>query len=288
MALNSPSHRFGQIIGDILETTMIHYLSPVAEKYSLYLDYKHPRIARNGNKEVQWEDINGNKHKLDIVMEKNGDESRFGEPRIFIETAWRRYTKHSKNKAQEISGAIKPLIEKYKVLAPFFGAIVAGDFTQNSINQMISEGFEVVYIPIALIQKAFETVNIDASWEEDTPENVLQEKIDSFNRLNDVDKDRIRDELINLTSDQLNTFRLKVMESLERRIESIRIMSLYGEENLFASIQEACDFISGFVVRESKPYFYKFEIYVRYSNGDKFEAHFADRRNAVTFLEKIS
>lgn len=220
VALNSPSHRFGQIIDDILEEAMIKYLQPVADKYSLYLDYRHDRSARNGQREVRWVDVNGNTHKLDIVMEKNDDEARLGEPRVFIEIAWRRYTKHSKNKAQEISGAIRPLIAKYSTFTPFFGAIVAGVFTQNALNQMTSEGFEVVYIPIEIIQRAFNIVGIDAHWEENTQEHILQEKVDAFGRLSPLEIERIKDERINLTNEQFGKFRSKLCTSLERKIDA--------------------------------------------------------------------
>ena len=106
----SPAHRFGQIIGDLLESTLIRYCHAIANEYGMYLDYKHPRPARNNQNEVRWVDINGNTHKLDIVIEHEGSEIKTGNPRAFIEIAWRRYTKHSKNKAQEISAAIgKPI-----------------------------------------------------------------------------------------------------------------------------------------------------------------------------------
>ena len=74
----SPAHRFGQIIGDLLEETMYEYCKPIADNHGLYMDYKHERDARGGKKEVKWEDINGNIHKLDIVMEKDGTEAEFG------------------------------------------------------------------------------------------------------------------------------------------------------------------------------------------------------------------
>ena len=121
---SSPAHRFGQIIGDLVESTMINYLNDVAQDYSLYLDYRHPRKARNSQNEVIWVDINKNKHKLDIVMEDGGTEESFGIPRVFIEVAWRKYTKHSKNKVQEISGAIVPLIEKYGRYSPFYLSLI--------------------------------------------------------------------------------------------------------------------------------------------------------------------
>lgn len=115
----SPAHRFGQIIGNLLEDTLIRYCQPIAKENDMYLDYRHPRIARNNQDEVRWTDINGNTHKLDIVIESEGTEECIGKPRAFIEMAWRRYTKHSKNKAQEISAAIKPLVRCYSEFTHF-------------------------------------------------------------------------------------------------------------------------------------------------------------------------
>lgn len=83
----SPAHRFGQIIGDFLEGTLIRYCQPIAAKYNIYLDFKHPRPARNNQNEVKWKDINGNTHKLDIVIECEGSETKLGKPRAFIEIA---------------------------------------------------------------------------------------------------------------------------------------------------------------------------------------------------------
>lgn len=287
MTLDSPSHRFGQIIGDTFEETMIQYLRPIADKYSLYFDHRHPRSARKGQKEVRWADINGNTHKLDIVMERNGDEAHLGDPCVFIEIAWRRYTKHSKNKAQEISGAIRPLITKYSDFTPFFGAIVAGVFTQSSLNQMRTEGFEVLYIPIGIIEQAFGVVGIDAHWEENTPSHILQEKVDAFELLTPDDVECIKAELISLISEQLGEFCFKLCNSLERKIDTIRVISVFGDEGIFATIDEACNFIAASNYRSCQFEFYRYEIYVRYSNGDKLEAQYTEISNAIAFLQSL-
>ena len=79
-------------------------------------------------------DLNGNEHDLDFVLERGGTATKRGIPVAFIETAWRRYTKHSRNKAQEIQGAIVPLFETYKRYHPLMGAILAGDFTPGALT----------------------------------------------------------------------------------------------------------------------------------------------------------
>jgi hypothetical protein len=75
-------------------------------------DKKGPRPKVRGKKrKVAWTDSEGNVHDLDYVFEMNGTRDTMGEPVAFIELAWRRYTKHSRNKAGEIEAALVPLGE---------------------------------------------------------------------------------------------------------------------------------------------------------------------------------
>jgi hypothetical protein len=132
----SHSHKFGQIIGDLLETAILPLLEKFVKQNKLFLDKKGERKARNGKK-VSWIDNRGNKHDLDFVIERGGTEEIIGTPIAFIESAWRRYTKHSRNKAQEIQSAIIPLVEKYTNLSPFFGVVLAGEFTEGALNHIL-------------------------------------------------------------------------------------------------------------------------------------------------------
>src|SRR6266436_4004086 len=132
----SPSHRFGQIIGDMLEWAVRPILEAIAKELGLYLDGKGERKARGTKRKVAWMDALGNTHDLDYVFEFGGSDEQIGSPRAFIEIAWRRYTKHSRNKAQEIQGAILPLAERYSEYHPFLGVVLGGVFTDGSLNQL--------------------------------------------------------------------------------------------------------------------------------------------------------
>lgn len=173
---HAPGHRFGQIIGDMLELAIRPPLIDVARKHGLYLDWKHERPARNGRKLVKWTDSKRNEHDLDYVLEAGGSEDTQGTPKAFIEIAYRRYTKHSRNKAQEIQGAITPLAETYSDHHPFLGVVLAGVFTSRSLAQLRSHNFGVLYFPFDSIVKAFKAVNIDAFFDEDTPDDNIQGK----------------------------------------------------------------------------------------------------------------
>ena len=61
-----------------------------------------------------------------------------------------------------------PLAETYHYEAPFLGAIVAGDFTNNALVQLHSLGFQVLYFPYSEVLAVFRSVGIDASYEEYT------------------------------------------------------------------------------------------------------------------------
>jgi hypothetical protein len=172
----SPTHRFGQIIGDHVEFALREPLAILAAKYSLYLDYKHPRETRDGRRRVTWRDNKGNNHDLDYVLERGGSETAVGRPKAFIEIAYRRYTKHSRNKAQEMQGAILPLGETYSGDHPFLGVVLAGVFTGPSIAQLRSFGFGVLYFPFDSIVQAFAEAGIDAHFDEASTDAAVRKK----------------------------------------------------------------------------------------------------------------
>ena len=89
MAL-SPSHRFGQIIGDLLEEVMGPQFEIFCSSRGLYLDKSGVRGAARDGKKVSWLDKYGNSHDLDFVIEKGGSANVRGRPLAFIEAAWRR------------------------------------------------------------------------------------------------------------------------------------------------------------------------------------------------------
>lgn len=285
----SQAHRFGQIIGDLLEDTIIEYCRPIADEYNMYLDYKHERNARKGQKEVRWVDINGNTHKLDIVIEKDGSEDKKGSPRAFIEVAWRRYKKHAKAKAQEISAAIKPLISLYSGHNPFYGAVLAGEFTDNSLNQMKSEGFTILHFSTKVIEDTLLGHGINAHWDEATSEEELQNRVEQMEALSEEELSKIRESLMKNNWEQWEIFVEKLERALERTLESIQIITLYGNVHDFTSIQDACHYISSDIetVTFDKDSFYRYEIVLKYSNGDRIEMQFKEQQTALMQLRQL-
>jgi hypothetical protein len=256
----SPSHKWGQIIGDFLEEVFSAQLAKFARKHKLYLDTKGERPARKGKK-VSWVDSFENTHDLDFVLERNGTKNRIGEPVAFIESAWRRYTKHSRNKAQEIQGAILPLVTTHKNFAPFIGVMLAGEFTGGALNQLKSLGFNVLYFPYDLILQSFKKYGIDASTEEDTSEKDFLDKIhkwESFNKKKDLAR-----YLLRLNKNEVDNFFENLEKAVSRFIDSVSVLPLHGTCSTLITVKEAIDFIENYRSKNGSQPVLKYEIIVR-------------------------
>lgn len=285
----SPSHKYGQLIGNMLEEMFTPIFQNIADNNKLFLDYVgRSRTARKGKK-VSWDDAYGSKHDLDFVLEFEGSEHNIGRPAAFVESAWRRYTKHSKNKVQEIQAAVLPIAEKYKSENPFLGAILAGEFTSPSLAQINSAGFEVIYIEYKTICKAFQAAGIDATFEEDTPESELNEKVQSILSLTNGDLVSIKEKILKDIAPQISSFEEKLISKITKQIKKIIISPLYSKRCEFADLNEAKKFIQHFDEKNSENgnVFYKYEIIVEYMNGDEVRGSFTDRNKAINLLDSV-
>jgi hypothetical protein len=285
----SPSHRFGQIIGDLLEEVMEPQLEMFCSSRGLYLDKSGVRGAARNGKKVSWLDKYGNSHDLDFVIEKGGSASVRGRPLAFIEAAWRRYTKHSRNKAQEIQGAVLPIAEKYEWDKPFLGVILAGVFTTGSLTQMKTSGFEVALFPYESIVAAFASVGIAVNFDEDTPDSVFQTTISNIEAISPSVREQLKQHLVATNQVILNGFFAELQATLDRQIDRIFLIPLHGQQNEFGTVADAIAFVTNY--QESSLHdgtFRKYEIIVRYTNDDKIDASFQNKEKAVAFLHYIA
>lgn len=283
----SPAHRFGQIIGDLLEEIVLPQLQEYCDDRGLYLDKKGKRIARAGSK-VSWRDRYDNYHDLDFVIESGGTDNAVGRPVAFIEAAWRRYTKHSRAKAQEIQGAVMPIAEKHHWDKPFMGAILAGVFTKDSLAQMRSCGFETILMPYKSIVAAFASVGIDACFDEGTPDEDFERAVKKIEALKTAERDALKEHLVKSNATQLEGFFDSLKKAIDRTVSRIVVVPLHGAENLFESVDAAKQFLNSHDQSKAEAgEFRKYEIIVGYSNGDRVEASFEEKAAALDFLAYI-
>lgn len=284
----SPSHKFGQIIGDLLEELIHPVLDEFCKERLLYLDRHGKREGVRKGKKVSWEDKYGNLHDLDFVIEKEGSSRELGRPVAFIEAAWRRYTKHSRNKAQEIQGAVLPIKEKFQWDQPFLGAVLAGEFTQGALDQLKSVGFEVLYIEYNSIINAFASVGINAKFDESTPDIEFKECVNQIDELDDTERQKLKDALIQDNKDKISNFFEALVERLDRIIDRILIFPLFGQENTFTDITSAFQFLEGYdeIYREGG--FKEYEVIIRYNNGNTVNGKFNTKKAVLNFLKYVA
>lgn len=279
----SPAHRFGQIIGEVLESAIDPLLSKFAKEHNLYLDRKGERPCRVGRK-CTWIDSNKNKHDLDFVLERGGTPNKVGVPAAFIETAWRRYTKHSRNKAQEIQGAIMPLVETYKTAGPFIGAVLAGVFTNGALTQLSSLGFNLLYFPYESVIKVFSEFGIDASSEEDTSDADFQKKVNAYEALSGKQRIALAKRLLDAHKHDVKSFISSLEKVVRRQVERIIILPLHGSLTELKTIADAIKFIEKYDEKATEKPIERYEIQIRYNNGNLIEGKFKDKESAIEFL----
>lgn len=287
MAL-SYAHMYGELIGEFFELSMIKYLRPTVESLGYYLDYRHERFARGGQKEVRWVDAGNNKHKLDIVIEDGGSEEIIGSPRAFIEMAWRRYSKHSKNKVQEISGAIVPLVEKYKKSAPFYSAVLSGEFTKNALDQLRSQGFTVCYIDLNKMEEVFSAFGFTVVWNENAPETLFKNLVTKYQNLTQQEHKELYERFVEVNKNELEQFRQSLLFSLSRKLEMIIIIPTHGMEMPFTTVTQARSFINGYDEHGTTAPILHYEIIVRFNTQEEYSCKCKEKSKAIEFLNNYA
>jgi hypothetical protein len=222
------------------------------------------------------------------VIEKGGSPSKRGRPVAFIEVAWRRYTKHSRNKAQEIQGAVLPIAEKYERDIPFLGAVLAGEFTKGSLDQLRSMQFEIVYLPYDTITGAFSSVGIDAHFDEDTADTEFAECIQQIEALPAVKLQKLKDHLVASNKGGFDTFFRVLRAKLDRIIERVVVLPLFGTPTTFSTVIEAEQFMEHFDAEYAAGEFQKYELIVVFSNKDEIKGTFLSKDCAKEFLRYFS
>jgi hypothetical protein len=278
----SPAHKWGQIIGDFVESIIEEELYLFSLKHDLFLDKQGIRLARKGKK-VSWVDSFGNAHDLDFVLERAGTPEIIGVPVAFIEVAWRRYTKHSRNKAQEIQGAVLPLLTTHRNAAPFIGVVLAGEFTTGALNQLLSLGFNILHFPYELIVESFQFYHLEAGFEEHTSVEDFLKKIEKWKFFSE--KEALKNYLLKQNESAVYQFFDSLEKVISRYIVSIIVTPLHGQFFSLTDIDTALTFIKEYHSTTQELYLLMIEITIVYNNGDKIHAIFKDKQSAIQFLE---
>jgi len=162
---------------------------------------------------------------------------------------------------------------------------LAGDFTNGALIQLKSLGFTILYFPYDLIIKTFNLVDIDAFYDENTPDAEFVKKVTKWNLLSNEQRQNVSNELTKLHLKEILRFMQTLELAITRMVLSIRIFPLHGNVSEFNSIEKAVDFIENYNENTNNPIrFIKYAIEIIYSNGEKLKGEFLSKETAMQFI----
>lgn len=154
------------------------------------------------------------------------------------------------------------------------------------MDRFVWIGFHLLFFPYQPIVQAFKSLGVDAEFDEDTPEKDFGKKISRWNALSKKAQRSVADHLVKAHERDIKAFFDALDKSVTRRVEKIIVIPLYGQESEYSSVGDAIAFLSSYESTAVQGRVYKYEIHIRYNNGDKIMAEFADKTAAVEFLMK--
>ena len=73
--------------------------------------------------------------------------------------------------------------------------------------------------------------------------------------------------------------------AVSRKIQRIVVLPLHGQIEELPTLDEAIAFLRPYDDQNGRKPVYRYEIQIRYSNGDSIEGKFAEKEEAIEFLE---
>lgn len=268
----SAGHRLGQLIGDWFEAFFVlPLMTKVSKELNLFVDNRFVERPIRGNK-IIWQDVDGNQVDYDVVLELNGSPSQLGIPVAFIETFWRRGSRHSKDKARDDSGKLMPMRMTYPT-ARFLGIVSAGDFTRPARELVRSREINLFYVPKQKIIKAFEEHQLIMDYPDRADEQQKQQIAAQFEaNFSTEKKEAVANSLIELIGKAtVESYIAGVRSQISALPQEIRfILRQDSTPVVFNSIDEATEFVKSpqFSLETQKvSYLYQ----ITYSDGSEFE-----------------
>ena len=165
---------------------------------------------------------------------------------------------------------------------------MSGVFTEGSLEQLRSLGFHVLYFPYDTLVAAFAEEAIDVAFDETTPDAAFQKCIRKIEKTSRRKMERIKNHLVAANQEKLEDFMASLSQRLDRMVEKVVIIPLYGRSNEFSTIDDAMEFLDRHPIGEDCADFRKYEVLIAFSNGDRLEGSFKDKAKVREFLQFVA
>ncbi|HXT58279.1 MAG TPA: hypothetical protein VN699_06570, partial [Pirellulales bacterium] len=113
-------------------------------------------------------------------------------------------------------------------------------------------------------------------------------KIDAFNALSEAKKRRLVKAFRELRRGELDQFLASLRASLGRTVLHVSIAPLHGAPRELSTLDDAIAFLMAYREKAASRPFVRYEVSVRYSNGNQVRGDFTDKAAAITFLRAMT
>jgi len=268
----SAGHQLGSAVGDWFERYFVlPVLGQVAQELDLFLDNRFIQRPARGAK-ILWQDEDRNIVDYDFVLELQGSHTGIGIPVGFVESFWRRGARHSKDKARDDSGKLRPMRVTYPT-ARFLGIVAGGDFTSPARELVLNQQIDLFYVPKIKLIESFKDHNLIMDYADNANESVKQRVASDFEQaFTEEIKLAVADSLINNVGvGAIKAYVDRIRVKLSSPPQEIRfILRQDSQPVIFDSVGEATDFLASprFIqVDMIESYVYQ----ITYSDGTEFE-----------------
>lgn len=273
----SSGHLLGQLIGDWWERyVVLPMLQAVAKDLDMFVDNRYVKRPCRGEK-IHWKDYDGNIVDYDFVLEINGSSEKKGTPVAFMESFWRRGSRHSKDKARDDTNKLLPMRDTYPS-ARFLAIAASGEFTEPAREYVKTRGVSLFFVPKAKIIEAFSLSGFNIDYSDRASEESKNEIAKIFQKSLTAEKSHaIALKLREVVGEgAFTSFIHTVVSSLSAQPVEIQIcQATLSEPAVFKSIKDAADFLLNPVFEHlgaEAGYTYR----VTYSDGSEFFRDLSD------------
>lgn len=91
--------------------------------------------------------------------------------------------------------------------------------------------------------------------------------------------------MLDINHNDVQSFMDSLAAAVARQIESIVILPLHGSSHEVTSVEDAVRFIESYNEHESPSRFERYEIQIRFNNGNEIRGRFNDKASAIEFLQ---
>ncbi len=233
--VSNPAAALGQEVGKLIEDELVGSLRLAMDGYGHTIG---PEKLKNGTDVV---------FQIDAVVRDDK-----GNPVILLDPKYIRYTKHNRDKGSWLCVAHYNLRKTYPTIRKSI-AVLAGNWSEPSVELVKSFGIETLRIPFEHISKVTSGFGIEFDWGEKDRETPRQSH-ESFLALDEDQKKELAERLIETVKKQLEDSVIEVIQSTvsEQHVSAVEVllktdsnqMLLLQYDSVSKAMEEMVRFIS--------------------------------------------